>query len=294
VSGRVALGEDSEILYRGRIRAGAAGALTADEHIVRRCREYDVAFLEAGAPAVDYESDAYREAYDGSAEVAEFHRLHAEQARRHLRLVEGLRLDGSVIADFGCGAGTWLELVRGVAAETIGIEPHARFRAELARAGHRAYAYAGDLLRDGGAGSVDLAVAFHVVEHVADPRAFLREMRDCLRPGGAACLATPNLHDFLLELVGEPYRRHYFRTAHRWYFSGGGLARLAGEAGFGRARIGYLQEYDLGNAFAWLRESRPRGNGTLPELGAALESAWTARLEAAGRANVVYLVAERA
>ena len=41
----MSLGEDSEILYRGRIRAGAPGVLTAGEHTVRRRREYDVAFL---------------------------------------------------------------------------------------------------------------------------------------------------------------------------------------------------------------------------------------------------------
>jgi 2-polyprenyl-3-methyl-5-hydroxy-6-metoxy-1,4-benzoquinol methylase len=289
----MALGQDTEIIYRGRIRAGRPGVETAAPVTVRRCREYDIAFLDADAPRVDYESGEYRETYDGSGEVDSFFRLHDDLARGYLRLLDGVRLRGRVVADFGCGAGSFLDLVAGIAARTIGVEPHDRFRDQLRERGHRSYGYGADLLETEGEGCVDVAVGFHVIEHVEDPRAFLREMCKCLRPGGVACVATPNLHDIMLRLGGEPYRKFFYRTAHRWYFSGRGLARLATEAGFEEVRIGYRQEYDLGNAFSWIREAKPCGNGTVPYLDPWLESAWTVSLEASGTANVVHMLATR-
>ena len=289
----LSLGEDTEVLYRGRIRAGKPGILTEKEFTIRRCKKYDIAFLDDDEPAVEYESDEYRETYDGSGEVEAFFASHDWLSVPYLRLLDGIPLRGRVIGDFGCGAGSFLDLIRGVASTTVGIEPNLRFRETLRQRGHRAYGYAAEFLEDGGEQSLDIAIAFHVVEHVNDPETFFREMHKCVRPGGQVCIATPNLHDIMLQLGGDRYRKFFFRTAHRWYFSGPGLARLAQEAGFFIRQLGYLQEYDLGNAFSWLREGRPCGNGSIPYLDQQMLSAWKTSLEASGTANVTHILAER-
>ena len=289
----MSLSEDTEVLYRGKIRAGKPGVNTKEEFTIRRCTEYDVAFLDAGAPMVDYESDEYRETYDGSGSIENFYDLHDEIARADLRLLDGIPLRDRVVGDFGSGGGSFLDLVHGLAKTTVAIEPHRRFREALIARGHRAYGYAAEFLASGGEQSLDIATAFQVVEHVNEPELFLKEIYRSLKPGGVACIATPNLHDIMLRLGGDPYRQFFFRTAHRWYFSGPGLARLAEEAGFHVRKLGYWQEYDLGNAFSWLREGRPCGNGSIPYLDPQVTNTWRTNLEVSGTANVTYILAER-
>jgi len=54
-------------------------------------------------------------------------------------------------------------------------------------------------------GSVDLLTAFQVVEHLADPEGFIREIARVLRPSGLALLATPNA----LTHLGPPNPYHH-------------------------------------------------------------------------------------
>lgn len=59
--------------------------------------------------------------------------------------------------------------------------------------------------------SFDLILCSHVLEHVADDRAAMREMRRVLRPGGVALLQTPVNHDqpatFELPALSDPAER---------------------------------------------------------------------------------------
>ncbi len=71
------------------------------------------------------------------------------------------------------------------------------------------------------AASVDVAYAYYVLEHVADPPAFLRAVARVLRPGGIFVAMTPN-------------RRHWFsratRAVHHLKAQGALLALLRGRA----------------------------------------------------------------
>lgn len=50
--------------------------------------------------------------------------------------------------------------------------------------------------------SFDVVVAWHVIEHLTDPREFVEGIRGLLRPGGIVAIRTPNLTSVVAKLAG--------------------------------------------------------------------------------------------
>jgi SAM-dependent methyltransferase len=283
---------EPSVLYRGTIRAGAE-VFSDDTYSVLRCQNTDVAFLDP-APRVDYESEAYREAYDGSATVHQYHELHDAEHMRNLAWLSQFDIRGKSVLDIGAGAGSFLDLLRGVASRTVGVEPEERYRKHLEATGHEAFPYMTDLYdKDRAKHPFDLVVSQHVIEHVPDPRRFLAEIRDLLAPNGTALIVTPNRHDLLLESVGEAYQRFFYRTAHLWYFGADGLSELARSSGLKVSKLGHRQEFGLSNMLLWLKHRAPPGRARLDWITPEVDACWRASLESTGRAGVVYLIAQR-
>lgn len=279
-------GADSwETLFHGPIRMGRFGSLTPEPRMVLRCHGCGVGFLFQNSE-VDYDSAEYRELVDGDASPDWFYALHdAEQADK-LRLLGVDRLRDKAVADIGCGAGSFLDLAKGLASATLGIEPMLGYHEVLQAKGHRPFAYCSDITSEW-QGQVDVAVCFSVIEHVADPVSLLQEIRGLLRPGGELLLSTPNLDDWMLELLPEDYGSFFFRTVHTWYFDAGSLRALAATAGFADCVVEYVHRFDLSNALLWLRDRRPSGQAELA-VSPPVDAAFCRWLESAGRADYMY------
>lgn len=239
-----------------------------------------------GAGRVDYASSEYRDLVDGDASPEHYYALHdAEQAGK-LSLLEGDAIRGKVVADIGCGAGSFLDLVKGTAAATVGIEPSRAYQAAVRAKGHGVFPRCADAAGEW-RGRVDIAVCFSVIEHVDDPLVFLREARTLLRPGGTMLLSTPNLRDWLLELLPAEYGAFFYRTVHTWYFDAASLAAVAGKAGFSGCTVRSVHRFDLSNALLWLRDRRPTGLGAVA-VNPVVNAAYAAWLENEGRADYLY------
>ena len=103
-------------------------------------------------------------------------------------------LAGKRVADVGCGAGLLAEPLARLGASVSAIDAASEVIA-VARV-HAAgqgleidyrHAAVEDL-----AGRFDLVTAMEVIEHVADPQAFLHSLANRLAPGGLLILSTPN------------------------------------------------------------------------------------------------------
>lgn len=115
-----------------------------------------------------------------------------------------------VVLDLGAGAGIIEQLrFRGAVAEVVGVDPDERVlqNPHLDRA---AVGVGEDLpLEDG---SVDLAFANNVLEHLADPSCVLAEIERVLKPGGRFVAKTPNRTHYVPLLSAlTPHR------FHQWY-----------------------------------------------------------------------------
>lgn len=73
--------------------------------------------------------------------------------------------------------------------------------------------------------SFDAVTFWAVLEHLADPRAFLTKAASVLKAGGHCFVLVPNLGSLAIRILGSRYR--YVMTEHLNYFSRQTLIRLA-------------------------------------------------------------------
>lgn len=271
-------------LYRGHIRVGRFGCLSPREEVVWLCNVCGAGFLPCATE--DYESSDYRTLVDGEASTASFHQLHDPEQGERLALCGTADLRGRVVADVGCGAGSFLDLVAGMAGKTLAIEPTRAFHDGLRASGHEVFPYA-DAARPVWEGRVERAFCFSVLEHVQEPLAFLRDIRALLAPGGTLWLSTPNRGDWLLELLGADYARFFYRQVHRWYFDRASLEALARRAGFAGVEVRHQHRFDFANLLLWVRDRRPSGKAAVP-VPPALEVSFRQALVDSGRSDYLY------
>jgi 2-polyprenyl-3-methyl-5-hydroxy-6-metoxy-1,4-benzoquinol methylase len=164
--------------------------------------------------------------------------IQSDDVRRLKRLME---TRGFSVLDVGCGPGLFLEaLRRHGTVNLVGIEP-GRDAAEFAARKLPdatiltcTYDEAGTPL---GGQTFDLVVGFDLIEHLYDPREFLRWARERLQPDGLLYLKTPNWD--AVHRYGPAWEGLWRDFEHVYYFSRATLGRLLEEEGFSVVQIAY-------------------------------------------------------
>lgn len=111
--------------------------------------------------------------------------------------------------DVGCGNGSFLLRARDMGWDVLGCDPDPKaaetchgLGLNVITADAHAQAFA--------AGSFDVVMASHVIEHVVDQPAFVRRLFALLRPGGLLWLALPNPSSYGLRVFGAAWSELHF------------------------------------------------------------------------------------
>jgi len=135
---------------------------------------------------------------------------------------------GNRLLEVGCGAGGLLALHRRLGWTVAGVEPHAA-AAAAARA-RDLEVHHGRLETAPPWPPFDVVLVSHVLEHVVDPLALLRQSAARLAPGGKVIVVTPNARALGLAWFGSAWFA-LDAPRHVMLFDAAALSRLAHAAG---------------------------------------------------------------
>ncbi len=138
------------------------------------------------------------------------------------------------VLDVGCGLGFFLSALDGWDRHGVEISAFAAEHASRSGEIHVGTLESAAYPR----GAFDLVVTHHVIEHVADPSAFIREISRVLAPGGRLILGTPDFDSGCARRFGDNYRLLHDDT-HISLFDADGMHRFLRDHSFVIERVSY-------------------------------------------------------
>ena len=179
---------------------------------------------------------------------------------RHVRLIISLCKDKNCkILDIGSGYGFFVNgLHERQFTNVTGIEI-SKERREISQANGPVKILDCDINDpDSDIGMFDIITLFHVLEHVADPIGFLKNISKIMKRNGTLICEVPNVREMLLD-HSEEYNDFYWIRAHLNYFSDVSLSLCFEKAGFNKGtKISFEQRYGLINLCNWLATGKPQ------------------------------------
>ena len=164
------------------------------------------------------------------------------------RKLHALLNRGDRFLDIGCGRGTLLQRARAGGIEAYGIE-------RPSPVGHSVPGVLYQSLPECHFpdNHFHVVVLWHVLEHLEDPAATLREIQRILRPGGWLSIAVPNYGGAQAEASGPDWF-HLDLPRHFWHFRLSSLQPLLSDHGFQLFRsTTFSLEYDwFGTLQSWM------------------------------------------
>lgn len=204
----------------------------------------------------------------GYADYAREAELYLQTFRRRMALVGRWLPPRARVLDVGCAAGYFLRVLQPLGHDVHGVELSPAIAGEAIAALGKDRIHVGTLedavaAMDYQPASFDLVTLWDVIEHVPEPQAVLRRIRQLLKPDGHLLLETQNVASRWARLLGRRWH-HYKHHEHLYHFTPATITRLLADCDFAVERIGadYAGKYV---SFGFLAERAGR-LGRLPGL----------------------------
>jgi|TARA_B100000767_G_scaffold275789_1_gene315660 2-polyprenyl-3-methyl-5-hydroxy-6-metoxy-1,4-benzoquinol methylase len=206
-----------------------------------------------------YVDGAYRKdmAVELSTGKPDFEKITSTQRRikSNLKFVSGKR-----VADFGCGSGDFLRLVKPYCESVMGIELQQECVDTLNNDGISCVNNL-DAIEDN---SLDVIVSYHVIEHLPNPLETLTELMKKVVSGGQVLVEVPHANDFLLSVVAcEEFKQFTLWSQHLVLHTRESLKKTLEFVGFTDIQVEGVQRYPLSNHLNWLTNGKGGGHKSL-------------------------------
>lgn len=190
---------------------------------------YAAAVLEEGAEEGRYLESEIDAITMRLRDTPEYFALESARSNYYLDLIERHQPSERSLLEIGCGSGTFLMRADARGWKTLGIEPgraasaHAQYRGANVVKGffpaviqeHRQF------------GTIAMLDVF---EHIVEPKPFLAEVRQHLRPGGLLFLQVPNWESLLIQIEGGDST--IVSPGHWSYFTSNTMRSLVESCGY--------------------------------------------------------------
>lgn len=284
---------------------GSAATALVTDHVrfnrtahVRRCSACTLVFLDQESfqfPA-DFYQHQYHQTYLTHVDpemldpARHFEKMSAA-SRPWIERVRQLLGPEQTVLDVGCSTGHVLTGIRDLAGSVYGQELS---RKEIAycREVHGLDVSDAPLEQRFRPGTFDRILLIFVLEHIAQPVQFLRDLARFLKPGGQFVIVVPNVMDPLVQFYDIPqFRQFYYCIEHLFYYSPQTIADLLARAGL-HGSIETVQEYPITNHLNWGYRQKPSdtlsSRRLVPDIALADESRLPAWERFWGEVNEAY------
>jgi len=145
------------------------------------------------------------------------------------------------VLDIGCADGralNWYRQIEKYKVATFGVDFDPIAVEKARQAGHEVFEgrfEEADIPCD----FFDLAVATHVIEHVADPREFARKAFSVLKPGGVFLIETPNIDSPDARWLKKRHWGGYHFPRHWVFYTPESLSAMVASLGFAIEQVSY-------------------------------------------------------
>jgi 2-polyprenyl-3-methyl-5-hydroxy-6-metoxy-1,4-benzoquinol methylase len=277
--------KEYQIVYEGPIRAGSFGKITTKNYKVIECKKCSLTRLEE-FPEIHYENEEYRLDYNDTSNIIDYFKNHDHEQTPRINKIGIEKFRDKVVLDFGCGGGSFLDTIKGIAKKTIAVEPFVGYHESLKSRGHEVYSDIKECIHL--YGTIDIIISFGVIEHINEPLEYLLNAFNALKTSGKMFIETDNLDDILVKLGFKEFQPFYYRTVHSYYFNTKSLNDLALKAGFNKILVGHRHGFGISNTIKWLNERKPGGLSKLDFITPEIDFAWVQMLENSGMAELLH------